>query len=101
MAHYSAFTADGISLITSSLLGKLAQHTIMFDDEKAEIQTIWNAETKNLAKVSAIALSERWLAVGGFGSDEKGLVEIWRHADDEVESITAEVKQISVAGIQT
>ena len=96
----SSFTPDGTSLITSSLLGKLARHAVTFENENVEIYTIWNGETKGLEKVSAIALSEKWLAVGGFGSDEKGLVEIWCHNDEVEASVAAKMEHLSVSSTQ-
>ncbi|KAJ3531099.1 hypothetical protein NM688_g7620 [Phlebia brevispora] len=92
----SAFTPDG-ALLTCSLLGKLAQHTITYDDEKVEVRTIWSGEIKTLHKVSAIAVSEKWFAVAGFGTDDKGLVEIWC----PTQGVSEDMEQLSIANTQT
>ncbi len=56
------------------------------------LETSWTCETRGLEKVNAIAASKDWLAIGGFGKDEKGLVEVWSVSNDsELTEITAKL----------
>ena len=93
----SVFTSDGSHILTCTLLGKLAKHKVLYDAEKLEIKTIWRGEAKSLQKVSAIALSDSWLAVGGFGQDEKGIVELWSPSSDSASDLTTQVEGLSVS----
>lgn len=69
-------------MLTSTLLGKLAQHDIVYNDQaQVQIQTVWAAEVKTLAKVNALAVQGEWLVIGGINKDGKGVAEIWRRSD--------------------
>lgn len=73
----SAFANDQ-TLITSSLLGKLAMHIITYNDSgKLQVNTTWTGEVTNVTKVNAIAVSQQFLLVGGIAKNQKGAVEVW------------------------
>ncbi|KAI0763695.1 hypothetical protein BC629DRAFT_1443150 [Irpex lacteus] len=64
----SAFTASA-TLITCSLLGKISQHVVTYN----EIPFL--SLTRN---VNAIDASPHWLTIGGFSEDGKGVLEVWK-----------------------
>ena len=74
----SAFT-DPNTLITCTLLGTVSQHYLQFNpsDNTIQVHLRWTRDVECLAKVNALAVHGDWLAVGGFGKDKKGVVEIW------------------------
>lgn len=91
----SAFTSDGASLLTSTLLGKLAQHDLSYDDKQAlQINTSWTAEVRSLAKVNGIALSGMHLVVGGILKDGRGSLEVWSLAEGGV--LIEQMSQLSL-----
>jgi len=66
------------SLVTCTLLGKLAIHTVSYDSEGAvQLNVAWSSQTQGIEKVNAIAVNTRWLVVAGLGKDGKGVVEVW------------------------
>ncbi|CAL1705173.1 unnamed protein product [Somion occarium] len=72
-----AFVNDQ-TLVTSTLLGKLAQQSISYKPAGAlQVHTTWNAEVSVVAKVNALSVNGRYLLVGGISKDHKGAVEIW------------------------
>lgn len=78
--HNSAFINEQ-TLVTSSLLGKLAIHTVSYGESgKLQAHSVWNAQTSIVAKVNAICVNERYLLVGGITKDQKGAVEVWTPA---------------------
>ena len=80
------------------MLGKLAQHRITSDGETVVVETIWTGEVKHLEKVSAVAATDSWLAVGGFGKDEKGLVEVWAFTDaGTADTLAAQTEDLSIS----
>ena len=99
---FSVFTSDGDTLLTCTLLGKLAQHRVVFDGSKVDLELVWSDEVKSLQKVSAIAASEKWFAIAGFEGDEKGTVEIWCPSPDlgdvpSASDLTTQLEQLSVS----
>lgn len=83
-ALHSVFAPNGTALLTSTLLGRLAQHDITYSSEQqVEVQTSWNAEVQTLVKVNAITAQGDWLVVGGISKEGKGIVEVWRHSESE------------------
>lgn len=93
------------TFLTCTLLGKLAQHGIIYDGEKVEVETVWVSEVHSLEKVSAMAVSDDWIAIAGFGKDEKGLVEVWSTTqspdpvsrEDVDAAIRARLEQLSMS----
>jgi hypothetical protein len=80
----SVFLPDGKTLLTSTLLGKLAQHSIFYDNEqKLQVKTSWSAEVKNVAKVNAITSTGKVFVVGGITKEGKGAVEVWGRPETE------------------
>ncbi len=50
----------------------------MYDSAKTlNTKLIWDSDVKEVAKVNAIAVNDRWLVVGGLTRDGKGVLEIW------------------------
>ena len=86
---------DG-SLITCTLLGKLAQHNVVHDASAVDVETVWTGETKNLQKVSAMSVKGAFIAIGGFGKDDKGLVEVMSLSTEEVD-LVKETESLSVS----
>ncbi|PIL24234.1 hypothetical protein GSI_13987 [Ganoderma sinense ZZ0214-1] len=65
--------------LTCSLLGVLAEYSISRDsDGKLSATKNWNASTKALEKVNAMAVDHSRIMVGGFTKDGKGVVEVWQ-----------------------
>jgi len=72
-------------LFTCSLLGTITQYDLCRDDEgKLTAEKSWIAESLAIAKVNAMVLSERWLAVGGLLKDAKGAIELWDMQEQSV-----------------
>lgn len=74
----SAFlSAD--TLVSSTLLGTVTQYQITRTEANGtlELTATWSQDTKALAKVNAIAVSENRIAIGGIGKNAKGVVEVW------------------------
>lgn len=81
----SAFLPDGTSLLTSTLLGRLARHDLAYnDDQQIHTKVSWSAEVKSLAKVNAIAVSDVWLTICGISKAGRGMVEVWQFSRAEV-----------------
>ncbi|KAI0093977.1 WD40-repeat-containing domain protein [Irpex rosettiformis] len=77
----SAFTAPA-TLVTCSLLGRISQHTVMYDEDfTARLDAAWTGSVTNLAKVNTLTASAEWVIVGGFSEDGRGTVELWREDD--------------------
>ena len=82
----SAFTAP-TTLVTCSLLGKVAEHTVTYaEDSTARLTTTWTSTATDLAKVNALTASAEWLIIGGFSEDGKGVAEVWKLSVGEVPS---------------
>ncbi|KAF9819787.1 hypothetical protein IEO21_01878 [Rhodonia placenta] len=65
------------TLITCTLLGKLARYTISHNAEGAlQAAPNWTGETNHLAKVNAVALNDPFLCVAGLDSAGKGIIEV-------------------------
>jgi hypothetical protein len=66
-------------LISCTLLGTVTHHQLSRTgaDEALELTATWTQETKGLAKVNAISVTENRIAIGGIGKNEKGVVEVW------------------------
>ncbi|KAI0705861.1 WD40-repeat-containing domain protein [Cytidiella melzeri] len=76
----SAFTTPS-TLITCTLLGKISQHIVSYDEEQIpRLETKWTATVVDLAKVNELDAAGEWMTVGGFSEDGKGCVEIWKLA---------------------
>jgi hypothetical protein len=44
-------------------------------------------QVHNIVKVNTVAIhGGRWLAIGGFGKDGKGVIELWRTAASDVDT---------------
>jgi hypothetical protein len=82
--HASAFTAAR-DLITCTLLGTVSQHHIELDapGDLVKIETVWAEGVKSLAKVNTLAVDGHWIAIGGFGTDGRGVIEIWSRAEQQ------------------
>ena len=64
--------------MTCSLLGSLAEYEVSRDSEDGlQGEKRWEASTTVLEKVNAMCTNGSFVAVGGFGKDGKGVVEIW------------------------
>ncbi|KAI0072790.1 WD40 repeat-like protein [Panus rudis PR-1116 ss-1] len=76
---------DDKTLITCTLLGTLAKHSLSYDDESGNIEseTVWTADAKSIEKVNGISVSGNRLAVGGITKDGKGVVEIWKAGEKQ------------------
>lgn len=74
---YSKFL-DPMTLLTCTLLGTFSQHTISRVNDKLVLETAWTVYVKGVAKVNALVAFDDWIAVGGFGKDGEGLVEMWK-----------------------
>ncbi|ETW85973.1 hypothetical protein HETIRDRAFT_29644, partial [Heterobasidion irregulare TC 32-1] len=68
---------DPMTLLTCTLLGTFSQHTISRVNGKLVLETAWTVYVKGVAKVNALVGFDGWIAVGGFGKDGEGLVEMW------------------------
>ncbi|KAH8106795.1 WD40 repeat-like protein [Cristinia sonorae] len=70
---------DPTTLVTCTLLGKLAKHTISYSEEgKVELQQSWSSETKIVEKVNAMTANSKWLVLAGLSKDAKGVAEVWK-----------------------
>ena len=64
------------------------------------VETICTGEVNSLEKVSALAATDKWLAIGGFGKDEKGLVEVWSASGvGSFAAIVAQTGQMSISSM--
>jgi len=64
-------------LVSCSLLGKVSAHSVSRKaNGQLEAERQWTFETTNVAKVNAMVTQGDWLIIGGFGQDEKGVVEV-------------------------
>ncbi|KAI0362404.1 WD40 repeat-like protein [Trametes cingulata] len=69
---------DQKRLLTCSLLGVVSAYEISRDAQGTlQAEKMWNARASSLVKVNALAVSNSWVIVGGFGKDGKGIVEAW------------------------
>ena len=70
--------ASNDRLVTCSLLGVVAEYVLSRDAEDAlQATRRWETSANTLEKVNAMAARETCVAVGGFGKDGKGVVEVW------------------------
>lgn len=70
--------ANENTLLICSLLGCLKAYSLVYDSAKTlNTKLIWDSDVKEVAKVNAIAVNDRWLVVGGLTRDGKGVLEIW------------------------
>lgn len=75
----------GAALLACSLLGTITRYNICRDYEgKLTAEKAWSMDSFAIAKVNAMALSERWLAVGGLLKDGKGSIELWDMQEQRV-----------------
>jgi hypothetical protein len=70
-------------LISCTLLGSVTHHQLSRTDTNGalELTTTWTRNTQALAKVNAISVAGDRIAIGGIGTNEKGIVEVWRAND--------------------
>ncbi|KAI0664646.1 WD40 repeat-like protein [Cubamyces menziesii] len=77
----TAFRESG-QLFTCSLLGVLSEYKVSRDAQALlQATQVWSSSVTSVEKVNTMAIGHTWLVVGGFGEDEKGVVEVWRHGD--------------------
>lgn len=50
-------------------------------NEALELTATWTRNTQALAKVNALSVTENRIAIGGIGTNEKGVVEVWKVND--------------------
>lgn len=83
LSQLSAFRDPG-HLVACSLLGTISAYDISRDDQ-GELQAtkVWSEVTRSVEKVNAMAVSQSWMVIGGFGKDGKGVVETWRNQQRE------------------
>lgn len=63
-----------------SLLGAISAYDISRDDQgELQVTKVWSEATRSVEKVNAMAASQSWIVIGGFGKDGKGVVEVWRN----------------------
>jgi hypothetical protein len=62
-------------VICCTLLGVISLHQLSSDP--LELKLVFSKNTESFEKVNAMAVAADWLAVGGFGKDKKGAVELW------------------------
>jgi hypothetical protein len=70
----SAFR-DPTTIICCTLLGIISQFRLSRDPLRLTL--VFAKGTDGLAKVNTLAIEGCWLAVGGFGKDKRGIVELW------------------------
>jgi hypothetical protein len=72
---------DPDKLISCTLLGSVTHHQLSRTDGAPELTTTWTRNTQALAKVNAISVAGDRIAIGGIGTNEKGIVEVWKAND--------------------
>jgi len=77
-----AFTGPN-TLISCTLLGTVMHHQISHTgaDGALELTATWTQNTRALAKVNAICVTGNQIAIGGIGTNKKGVVEVWKAND--------------------
>ncbi|TCD62178.1 hypothetical protein EIP91_007262 [Steccherinum ochraceum] len=74
---------DSTSLVTCTLLGKIALHTVVYgDDGVVQLETKWSSQTRDVEKVNSLAVSTKWLVIAGLSKDGKGVAEVWSPSDE-------------------
>ena len=67
--------AGSENLVVCTLLGSLSRYDVGVGSTEAEM--IWSRHVEQLAKVNCMRSNEKYVVVGGFSNDGKGLVEVY------------------------
>ena len=64
----------------STLLGNLTRYHLIYDEKEGSVvlQQLWQKESLGLEKVNALVVDEKRIVVGGFATDGRGVIEIWK-----------------------
>jgi hypothetical protein len=71
------------TLICCTLLGIVSMYRLSRDP--LQLQLLYSKGTEGIEKVNALAVDGQWLAIGGFGKDGKGVVELWNRNNNTIE----------------
>jgi hypothetical protein len=66
---------DPDTLVCCTLLGIVSLFRL--DRDPPQLELLYSKGTEGIEKVNALAVEDPWLAIGGFGKDGKGVVELW------------------------
>jgi hypothetical protein len=73
----SAFTSAS-TIVACSLLGTISHLELVVGEEGvASLEKRRVTHSVRLSKVNALASNGKWLAIGGFNAEGKGVAEIW------------------------
>ncbi|KAF9532220.1 WD40-repeat-containing domain protein [Crepidotus variabilis] len=72
--------AEPRRLITSTLMGVITHFNLIYDQAKGSVvlQQTFRNESVGLVKVNTLLADDKRLVVGGFDSDGKGVLQIWK-----------------------
>ncbi|KAF8197518.1 WD40-repeat-containing domain protein [Pholiota molesta] len=72
--------SDARKLIISTLMGVITYYQLNYDEEGGSVvlQQLWHHESKSVQKVNALLADDKRIIVGGFGKNDRGIIEVWK-----------------------
>jgi hypothetical protein len=61
-------------------MGVITYYQLNYDEEGGSVvlQQLWHHESKNVQKVNALLADDKRIIVGGFGKNDRGIIEVWK-----------------------